>query len=30
MDWTTTLALTIAIGLAVYLTAALVKPEIFS
>lgn len=30
MDWTTALALVIAVGLVVYLTAALVKPEIFS
>lgn len=30
MDWTTAFALVIAVGLVVYLTAALVKPEIFS
>jgi len=30
MDWTTALALVIAVGLVVYLSAALVKPEIFS
>ncbi len=30
MDWTTVLALTLAIGLAVYLTVALLRPELFS
>ena len=30
MDWTTMLALSVAAVLVVYLTAALVKPEMFS
>ena len=30
MDWTTVLALTLAIGLAVYLAVALLRPELFS
>lgn len=30
MDWTTTLALVVALVLVLYLTAALLKPEMFS
>ncbi len=30
MDWTTTLGLAVALLLAVYLTVALLKPEVFS
>lgn len=30
MDWTYTLSAVVALGLAVYLTVALLKPELFS
>ncbi len=30
MDWTTMLALVMAVGLAIYLGVALLKPELFS